>query len=584
MFPYSFAGTGKRARLLCALLLGLCIRHTASPEPARLIMKSGAPVRNLAWTEDDGSFAVGETGSVSIREAASGKVRTSFPVEGATAVDFASESGSDKSLFATLSGSGELCVWEAGKDGASPASISFIGSSLNGDEVPVSQLRFTALAFSRNSDYMACGMQDGGIRLFFKLRFSRQFIMREAGGQTGRITALSFSPDGRFLASASEDGSILLFNVTAARPVAKLPFYAVQTGSPVDFAPDGTLAAVLDSKSILLYGTDGEQKGSLITDTDIKAIRFQGGSGMLAVQAADGSISFYNTATGEQSASIPPLQATPLCTFAFSGDGEELLEGYDDGSIWLLTVADYMRQDEPPAVPEPAVAAAPDPVQAEPVAEQPAPKAEEPAAKAEPVTEEPVTKEPVAGEENQEPEKKTFLSNFNPEGRNSISVQAGGRLLQDPYDAALELDASFRMGTLFPPFYAGAALSGQIGKCFDAEEFPNQYTWKGEELAPPMTEAISLYAPIGVEFAIRDSAFRVFSELHAGAREVMLWQTCDEGTLRSEPHFVPMGGLYMGALFHGFMLRGGVDFDPVQRFVPGLLIGYSLTLPRGGKN
>ena len=383
--------------------------------------------------------------------------------------------------------------------------------------------------------------------------------------------------------------------MTAARPVAQLPFYAVQTGSPVDFAPDGTLAAVLDSKSILLYGTDGEQKGSLITDTDIKAIRFRPESDDLAVQTEDGTISFYNIATGELLASIPPVQALPLSSFALSADGMTLLEGYGSGHVYRLTVGDYIQQEEParqiadsgpvPEAAEPpaetAQAATEEPVQITPaVPAVPAEAVKEETAETEPEK----AKEPVAGEENQEPEKKTFLSNFNPEGRNSISVQAGGRLLQDPYDAALELDISFRMGTLFPPFYVGAALSGQIGKCFDAEEFPNQYTWKGGELAPPMTEAISLYAPIGVEFAIRNSAFRVFSELHAGAREVMLWQTCDEGTLRSEPHFVPMAGLYMGALFHGFMLRGGVDFDPVQRFVPGLLIGYSLTLPRGGKN
>ncbi|MCR5621753.1 MAG: WD40 repeat domain-containing protein [Treponema sp.] len=553
-------------------------------------MTGDVPVRSLVWTDGGSSFAVGEADGIRIRDLDSGTVRASLPVHDAGAVGFAKEFGRSGTLYATLSDSGELSVWDVGEGEAVPADIAFIEDPLDGTVVPIGQLRFTALAFSRNSDCMVAGMQDGSLRLFFKLRFSKQFLMRETGGQTGRITALAFSPDGRSFASASDDGSVLLVNAFSVKPVARLPFYAVEADGPIDFAPDGTLAAVLDNRSVVFYGRDGEQKGSLIVDCDIQAVRFWGGGDSLAVQGMDGSISFYNIASGERFASVPPVQASTLCSFDFSEDGLSLLEGYGDGTVYCFPLADYLAPAEPEENAEDPVqtgiAAAPEEPPAVPEEAQVAPVAEEPPAV--PVAEEPFEYddfEPYGEEEEDvEPRKRTFKENFTSTGRNSISLQAGGRLLQDPYDAAVELDLSFRMGTLFPPFYVGAALSGQLGKCFDADNYPNSYTWKGEDLAPPLTEAATLYVPLGVEFAIRNSAFSVFSELHGGVREVMLWRTCDEGLLRSKPHFVPMAGIYMGALFHGFMLQAGVDFDPVQRFTPGVLLGYSFTLPGGGKN
>ena len=180
-------------------------------------------------------------------------------------------------------------------------------------------------------------------------------------------------------------------------------------------------------------------------------------------------------------------------------------------------------------------------------------------------------------------EKKAFWGDYASAGRDALSVYAGGSLLHKPYGAAFDLGAAYKIGSLLPPLYFGAALEGQIGACFDEEKFPHTYTWKGDELAPPKTQAVSLYAPVGVQFSVGDPSFLIFTELHAGMREIMLWQTCDEGLLRSDPHFVPLGGLYTGMLFHGFMLQMGIDYDPVQRFTPGVLIGYSFELPAIGK-
>ncbi len=627
--------TAVRSSILCAVLGGmLCGAGGVLTAEPQLVAQTAAPVAGLAWMDDGDSFAVGGADGVSICDASSGSVRATLPLPGARALGFAKEAGSGGKLFVALSDGGELSLWNFQAGTALPADIAFTadpagfgGLSATGTAAPAGDtLHYTACAFSRNSDYIAAGTEDGSLRIFFKLRFARQFLMKEAGSQTGKITALAFSPDSRLLASASEDGTALLISLPSATVVARLPFYAPQAGSPLSFAPDGTLAVVLDSGSVVFYGTDGMQCGSLIVDDDIEAVSFWAGSETLAVQTTDGMLSLYRVATGDCVASIPSLHASRLRSFAFSGDGASLLAGYENGAVYRLSVADYLPG--PAGTPQseaPVLSATPVPAAA-PIGPSAAPAAQSVAAAAgstktsieipagTPVTihvgssagtealpsgeagaggtdtaakagRTPAGKNAVAADaaEAGRTGKKSVWGDFSSVGRDSLSVAAGASFLQAPYGAAFDLEVAYRIGSLLPPFYFGAALAGQIGKCFDEDKFPHSYTWKGEELAPPLTQAVSLYAPAGVQFSLGDSSFLIFTELHAGMRELMLWQTCDEGSLHSDPHFVPLGGLYTGMLFHGFMLQMGVDYDPIQRFTPGVLIGYSFGLPAIGK-
>lgn len=652
------------SRILCAALCGmLCGAGGVLAAEPQLVAQTAAPVADLAWTDDGAAFAVGGADGVSIRDAAAGSVRTTLPLPGARALAFAREAGSGGKLFVTLSDGGELSLWNFQEGTALPADIAFAadpagsgtgtaagtgrsfdggasggtsatgtaGTEAGSGAVPAGDtLRYTACAFSRNSDYIAAGTEDGSLRIFFKLRFARQFLMKEAGGQTGKITALTFSPDSRLLASASEDGTALLMSLPSAAVVARLPFYAPQADRPLAFAPDGTLAAVLDARSVAFYGSDGMQCGSLIVDGDIEAVSFWTDSGTLAVQTTDGMLSLYAVATGDCIASIPPVSDSLLNSFAFSDDGSSLLQGYENGAVYRLAVADYLfpPAEAPAPVPttvpekEPQTPQAPvladaapavgpgataivipsgapvtihvgSPAESDAVPQESAAVFRD-AADAGPDTAEApsVTADSglkaAAGDTPDRTEKKSFRGDYASAGRDSLSVYAGGSLLHEPYSAAFNLGAAYKIGSLLPPFYFGAALEGQIGACFDKEKFPHSYTWDGDELAPPKTQAVSLYVPAGVQFSVGDPSFLIFTELHAGIRELMLWQTCGDGMLRSAPHFVPLGGLYTGMLFHGFMLQMGVDYDPIQRFTPGVLIGYSFELPaigkKGGRN
>ena len=69
----------------------------------------------------------------------------------------------------------------------------------------------TVLAFSTDSDVLACGNRDGIIRLW---DLSNGNELTTFKGHVDRINALSFSPDGKMLASGSTDGAIFLWGIS----------------------------------------------------------------------------------------------------------------------------------------------------------------------------------------------------------------------------------------------------------------------------------------------------------------------------------------------------------------------------------
>ena len=529
----------------------------------QLVTKSSQSVQSLCWSNDGIYFAVGAEDSVRIINTYSGNTECTVPVSSATFLGFATENISNSLILVALSGSGNLSAWNI--NGMQPVPVTSI---IDTDK----DLSFTSCAFSPNSNFIAAGMEDGSIQVFFKLRYAKQFLTRESHEQKGRIHSITFSKDSRFMASASDDGTVVLYESASGEICARIPVYSSAAKSPVAFSSDGMLACVVSgSRDILFYDINGRCRKGMTTRGIIQAVEFVADGDTLAVQTSDGEISFYTPSNDKRFAYIPSCNITGMNAFAFSEDGSTLLEGYADGSVYRIEVAEAMQYDKDTASAEKDEYVAQD----NQIIYEQQDTYEEPESYEEKEEDLEPKPEPVVKEITEQPQQDYY---------NSIVIYGGGIMLPKPFSAAIAFGAAFKQNTMVPPFYFGIGLDIQIGFAFDSSDFPYNYYMDGSSLAPPHTGGFTLYAPVGASFNIgrKEKPVRLFAELHAGVRDLILWQSTKKGFIKTDTHLMGMAGVYIGVEFNGFQVQAGFDYDKIQKFTPGIFFGYGIKLKGKG--
>ena len=169
---------------------------------------------------------------------------------------------------------------------------------------PGTKERITALAFSHDAAWLACGDKKGELAIWSARRERRQHEIRiPAQGQA--VTALAIRNDGQVAAVGTEDGVLRLWN--------------------------------LESKRVDRSWTDLRWNPT--------ALAFDPAQGRLAVGLSNGSLRILDVASGNDAPLSPAARAVPdriesVHRLAWSPAGDRLAVGFGTGRVWFLRIDD----------------------------------------------------------------------------------------------------------------------------------------------------------------------------------------------------------------------------------------------------
>jgi WD40 repeat protein len=156
-----------------------------------------------------------------------------------------------------------------------------------------------SVAFSPDGRTLASGAWDNTIKLWDVARGTEKV---ELTGHKNPVFHVAFSPTEPKLAS-SDGETLKLWDLTTYKPLQELDH-----GSTIAFSPNGRTLAVADyEKKIELWDVDAWHKTQTFEGgTDATSMFFSAEGNSLAAIGADGTVTFWNLATGRQLATFFP--------------------------------------------------------------------------------------------------------------------------------------------------------------------------------------------------------------------------------------------------------------------------------------
>jgi WD40 repeat protein len=148
---------------------------------------------------------------------------------------------------------------------------------------------------------------------------------------TDYSNALAFSPDGTLLATINlVGGGVTLWRIATGEKV-----NVIDASHPGDvaFSPDGRLLAASDGNAIHLWNPTN---GAHVRDLPAaNALAFSPDGSVLAGAALNGSVQFFDPATGDLVRTLTGVDARGL---AFSPDGQRILVGDGHGQVRVIAL------------------------------------------------------------------------------------------------------------------------------------------------------------------------------------------------------------------------------------------------------
>ncbi|MCI0339082.1 MAG: hypothetical protein L0226_16035 [Acidobacteria bacterium] len=190
-----------------------------------------------------------------------------------------------------------------------------------------------AAAFSPDGTMLATCSYDKMVKLW---EVATGNEIKNLKDHTDAVFSIAFSPDGKLLASASADRTVKIWDVATGQRLYTMSD-ALDAVNTLAFHPSGTLLAGAGADRTIriweLGKTEGKQIKSLIAHEDaINLISFSPDGKMLVSTGADKLLKIWDSSTLIE-AHTTGLQPDWIFALAFSPDGKRLAVGRYDGSV-----------------------------------------------------------------------------------------------------------------------------------------------------------------------------------------------------------------------------------------------------------
>lgn len=335
------------------------------------LMEHAGSVFTLAFSPDSKWLAsAGSDGQILIWDVTTGE-RKEPRLSGHTATVESVAFSPDGTMLASASEDATIRLWdvETGKQ---------IGDNLFASSGGL----YYSLAFSPDGSALAAGMQDGTVQLW---SVSERTLARSFTGEHYQaVYSVAFSPDGKSLATAGYDQKIVVWNVRDGSKRFE-PIYDSAGVTSVQFSPDGkqlltvgaqvtltdlggdfpttvkTLAlpelylykaiyspdgktiAVTAGTNVILWQPNAVGRFSMTLDAQSEAVRsvaFSPDGTKLASASQDGSLTLWDSATGDTVWRYDDPNGYGFLSAAFNPDGTKVISGSEDGNVYIFNTAE----------------------------------------------------------------------------------------------------------------------------------------------------------------------------------------------------------------------------------------------------